>query len=80
MPELTSEQAKRLPRYPLQPAALIGRLTVAEPVRGQDLGSALIVDAITRALRAEPAIYALIVDARMMRPGASTCISAFRRS
>ena len=64
MTELTSEQAKRLPRYPLLPAALIGRLAVAEPVRGQGLGSALIVDAITRAVRAEPAIYALIVDAK----------------
>lgn len=32
--------------------------------RGQGLGAALIVDAALRAMRAEPAIFALIVDAK----------------
>lgn len=62
--ELTANETRRLPRYPLLPAALIGRLAVAEPHKGQGLGAALILDAIMRTIRAEPAIYALIVDAK----------------
>ena len=64
MAELTADAVKRLPRYPLLPAALIGRLAVAAQHRGQGLGAALIVDAIARTMRAEPAIFALIVDAK----------------
>jgi hypothetical protein len=30
----------------------------------QGLGGALVVDALTRALRAEPAVYALVVEAK----------------
>ena len=62
--ELAPETAKRLPRYPLQPAGLIGRLAVAEQHRGCGLGAALIVDAVARTMRADPAIFALIVDAQ----------------
>ena len=62
--ELRPEQAKRLPRYPSMPACLVGRLAVDQGFRGRGLGSLLIVDAIARAMRAEPAIFALIVDAK----------------
>jgi len=62
--ELSPEQAKRLPRYPSLPACLIGRLAVDREFRGRGIGSLLIVDAIARAMRAEPAIFALIVDAK----------------
>ncbi len=62
--ELSPKEAKRLPRYPLLPAGLIGRLAVDQRCRGKGLGSALIVDAIMRAMRAEPAIFALVVDAK----------------
>ena len=62
--ELSPEQAKRLPRYPSFPACLVGRLAVDREFRGRGLGGLLIVDAITRAMRAEPAIFALIVDAK----------------
>lgn len=62
--ELPAEEAKRLPRYPLLPAGLIGRLAVDQRFRGQGLGSALVVDAIMRAMRAEPVIFALVVDAK----------------
>jgi len=64
MTELGPEESKRLPRYPLLPAGLIGRLAVSESARGKGLGSALIVDAIGRAMRAEAAVFALIVDAK----------------
>jgi ribosomal protein S18 acetylase RimI-like enzyme len=62
--ELPSEQARRLPRYPSLPACLVGRLAVDQRFRGQGLGGMLIVDAIARASRAEPAIFALVVDAK----------------
>jgi ribosomal protein S18 acetylase RimI-like enzyme len=62
--ELPPDQAKRLPRYPSLPACLVGRLAVDQGFRGHGLGSQLIVDAIARAMRAEPAIFALIVDAK----------------
>lgn len=62
--DLTPEQARRLPRYAAFPAALVGRLAVDLEYRGRGLGAALIVDAIARAVRAEPAIYAIVVDAK----------------
>jgi ribosomal protein S18 acetylase RimI-like enzyme len=61
MTDLSPAEAKRLPRYPLLPAGLIGRLAVATRCTGQGLGAALILDAV---VRAEPAIFALIVDAK----------------
>ena len=62
--ELAPEVTRRLPRYPTVPAALIGRLAVDRRFHGQGLGAALIVDAVARAMRAEPAIFALVVDAK----------------
>jgi len=63
MTDLPADLANRLPRYPLLPGGLIGRLAVATRYARQGLGAALILDAVTRATRAEPAIFALIVDA-----------------
>lgn len=62
--ELAPEESKRLPRYPVLPAGLIGRLAVAGGFRKQGLGSAFLVDALARAMRSEPAIFALLVDAK----------------
>jgi len=62
--ELAADVAKRLPRYGLVPAGLIGRLAVDRRYRGRRLGGALLIDAALRAARAEPAIFALIVDAK----------------
>lgn len=64
MTELSPEEARRLPRYPVLPAAQIGRLAVAQGFRGQDLGSSLLVDARSRSLHSDPAIFALLVDAK----------------
>ncbi len=64
MTELSPDETRRLPRYPLLPAVLVGRLAVDRRSRGQGLGSALIVDAVARAMRSEPAIFALVVDAK----------------
>lgn len=62
--DVAAEESRRLPRYPLLPAVLIGRLAVDRRYIGRALGSALVFDAITRALRAEPAVFALVVDAK----------------
>ena len=62
--DLPPEQTRRLPRYALLPAGLIGRLAVDRDFRGRRLGSALVMDAAWRASRADPAVFALVVDAK----------------
>src|SRR6266542_2950755 len=43
--DLPPELAKKLPRYPVVPATLMGRLTVDQRQRGQGLGEFLLFDA-----------------------------------
>jgi len=62
--ELPADLTRRLPRYPSLPAGLIGRLAIDRRFQRQGLGGLLVVDAAARAMRAEPAIYALVVDAK----------------
>ena len=62
--DLTDDLKKRLPRYPLVPAALIGRLAVDSHYRNKGLGGTMIIDAALRASHSDTAIYALIVDAK----------------
>ena len=62
--ELAPAQAKRLPRHPLIPAALVGRLAVDERFKGRRLGDILVMDALWRCQRAELTIHALLVDAK----------------
>lgn len=62
--DLSPDETRRLPRYALLPAGLIGRLAVDHRFRGRGLGGALIMDAVQRSARSEPAIFALIVDAK----------------
>ena len=58
--------AKRLPKYPMVPATLIGRLAVDSEFRGQGLGEKLLMDALKRSLRLskELASAAVVVDAK----------------
>lgn len=62
--QLSAERAKRLPRYPVVPAVLLGRLAVALAHQSRQLGGALVADAILRASRSEVMAYAMIVDAK----------------
>lgn len=62
--ELPASVAKKLPRYPLVPAVRMGRLAVDREYRGRGLGGALLADALERAVRAEIAAFALLVDAK----------------
>lgn len=54
----------RLPRYPIVPAILLGRLAVDERYQGQGLGAFLLVDALRRSLMSEIAAIAVVVDAK----------------
>lgn len=62
--DLPDEERKSLPRYGLLPAGLIGRLAVDQRFLGQGFGGALVIDAARRAAGADPAIFALVVDAK----------------
>ena len=61
--ELPEDVAKRLPRYPLVPATLIGRLAVDRRYYGQGWGSFLLLDALHRCATTEIASFAVVVDA-----------------
>jgi GNAT superfamily N-acetyltransferase len=62
---LPNEVAKRLPRYPLIPATLLGRLAVSKDRRGQGLGRLLLMDALHRSWRStkEVASVGVVVEA-----------------
>ena len=62
--DLAPEVIKKLPRYPVVPAALLGRLAVARGHQGKGLGGVLLGDAILRVARAELGIFAMLVDAK----------------
>nr|WP_299501540.1 GNAT family N-acetyltransferase [uncultured Rhizobium sp.] len=68
--DLPSALAKKLPRYPLAPAALIGRLAISTNHQGRNIGGALVIDAVLRASRADPAVFAILVDAKDVRAAA----------
>jgi predicted GNAT family N-acyltransferase len=57
--------AKKLPKYPMVPTTLIGRLAVSTAFRGQGHGETLLMDAFHRVLRhgKEIASAAAVVDA-----------------
>jgi predicted GNAT family N-acyltransferase len=58
--------ARKLPRYPVIPATLLGRLAVDARLRGKGMGEHLLMDALRRALEAsrEVASVAVVVDAK----------------
>jgi GNAT superfamily N-acetyltransferase len=62
--ELPDDVTRRLPRYPLVPATLLGRLAVDKRFQGQGDGRFLLADALLRAVRSEIASFAVIVDAK----------------
>ena len=58
--------AKKLPRYPLAPTTLVGRLAMSIDFRGQGHGETLLMDALHRILQhiQEVASAGVIVDAK----------------
>ena len=61
---LPEARAKKLPRYPSIPAVRMGRLAVDQGFQSEGLGAALLADALRRAVAAEIAAYAFLVDAK----------------
>ena len=63
---IPAEVAKKLPKYPVVPATLLGRLAVSTAFRGQGLGAMLLMDALYRSLRhsREMASAGVVVDAK----------------
>jgi GNAT superfamily N-acetyltransferase len=63
--DLPKETARRLPKYPLVPATLLGRLAIDSRYQGRGYGELLLIDVLRRALQAttEIASYAVVVDA-----------------
>lgn len=63
-PELPAETIRKLPRYPLIPATLLGRLAVDLRQRGKGYGRFMLADALFRSCRSEIASFAVIVEAK----------------
>ncbi|MBF0317453.1 MAG: GNAT family N-acetyltransferase [Nitrospirae bacterium] len=64
--ELPEQVARKLPRYPMMPATLIGRLAVGRHYQGRGYGKFLLADALRRCLIATEQVgsVAVIVDAK----------------
>jgi ribosomal protein S18 acetylase RimI-like enzyme len=61
--ELTEAVARKLPRYPSVPAALIGWLGRDIAFRGQHVGSMLLADAIARLAASPVGVHAICAEA-----------------
>jgi GNAT superfamily N-acetyltransferase len=55
---------RKLPKYPLLPATLLGRLAIDERYQSQGLGTFLLFDALYRSKNSEVASMAVVVDAK----------------
>ena len=62
--DLPAQITRKLPRYPLAPATLLGRMAVDRRHQGKGYGRFLLADALFRSLRSEIASFAVIVDAK----------------
>lgn len=64
--DLPDSIARKLPRYPIVPATLLGRLAVSVDFRGQGLGELLLLDAFRRVLgsTSEIASAFVVVDSK----------------
>ncbi len=60
---LSPDVIKKLPRYPVVPAALLGRMAVSQVCQGKGLGGVLLSDALLRTARTEMGVFAMLVDA-----------------
>ncbi len=68
--DLPPALAKKLPRYPVLPATLLGRLAVADSYRGKKLGRFLLMDALYRSLRATAEVGSVGVVVEALNEGA----------
>ncbi len=78
--DLPMEVLKRLPCYPVLPAALVGRLGVDQRFHRKGVGGALIADASLRVLKSDMKAFALVVEAKDAAAVAFYQHHGFRRS
>ncbi|MBD2180052.1 GNAT family N-acetyltransferase [Planktothrix sp. FACHB-1355] len=64
--ELSESFAKILPRYPLLPATLLGRLAVDRTQQGKRIGELILLDALKKALEATSQVASLAVIAETL--------------
>lgn len=64
LPELPETLARKLPRYPLVPATLLGRVAIDRRHQGKGYRRFLLADALYWALRSEIASFAVVVEAK----------------
>ncbi len=62
--DLPAARANELPRYPVIPAILLGRLAVATAHQAKRLGGAFVADALARAEASDLMAYAMVVDVK----------------
>lgn len=62
--DLAPDWQKRLPRYPVVPAARLGRLAIDLRYQGRKLGAALLGNAVARAWRSDIAAHMMVVEAK----------------
>ena len=64
--DLPQELTQKLPRYPVLPAILLGRLAVDKKFQGNKIGACLLLDALKRSLKISDQIgaMAVLVDAK----------------
>lgn len=62
--ELPEQTVRKLPKYPLVPATLLGRLAVDRRQQRKGYGRFLLADALFRAAQNEIASFAVLVDAK----------------
>jgi GNAT superfamily N-acetyltransferase len=65
VPEFPEAVVRKLPRYPVLPATLLGRLAISRTHQGKNLGRFLLMDALYRSWRAtsEVGSVCVVVDA-----------------
>lgn len=65
LPEFSEAIVRKLPRYPVLPATLLGRLAISRTHQGKNLGRFLLMDALYRSWRntSEVGSVGVVVDA-----------------
>jgi ribosomal protein S18 acetylase RimI-like enzyme len=77
--DIIPDWQKKLPRYPVVPAARIGRLAIDVQYQGRKLGVALLSNAIARAMRSDIAAHMMVVEAKNDTAAAFYMHHGFRR-
>jgi GNAT superfamily N-acetyltransferase len=76
--ELPQDVARRLPKYPLIPATLLGRLAVDRAHHGRRLGKLLLMDALLRSWKSTEVVASVGVVAEAMNDAARAFYESYK--